>query len=485
MSSVINTNVGSLIAQQSLQNANNALQTSLQRLSTGLQINSGKDDPAGLIASNNLAAEQTGINAAINNANRANNVIGTASGGLTEISNLLNQVEGLVNQSANTGGLSSAELSANQLQVDSVLNTINRIAGSTSFDGTQLLNGSLSYTTSGVAASAFTTLQVNAANLPNNTTKAVVVQVTNSALQGDLTYTAASNNVIGAAPVTLEIAGNNGTQQLTFAGSSTLTEIATAINGITAETGVTASANAGQIDFKASNYGSSQYVSVNAVAGTFAVTGGQSGKAYGTDAKVTVNGAEAQASGTDVTYRDSNLDLNFQLSTATTTGGVTTNGLNNGLTKTFGITGGGATFSLGEKVNNAGLVSIGIQDVSTGGLGDSALGFLSSLGTGGINSLTSNNLATAQKIVDEAVTQVSTLAGRLGAFQKYTLGSTINNLGTAYENASAAESAITDTNFASETANLTRAQILQQSATTVLSQANSQPQNALTLLKNA
>ena len=85
----------------------------------------------------------------------------------------------------------------------------------------------------------------------------------------------------------------------------------------------------------------------------------------------------------------------------------------------------------------------------------------------------------------EAITQVSTLSGRLGAFQKYTLGSTINNLGVAYENASAAESAITDTNFAQETANLTRAQILQQSATTVLSQANSQPQNALVLLKNA
>ncbi|HWE04006.1 MAG TPA: flagellin [Tepidisphaeraceae bacterium] len=476
MSSVINTNVSSLIAQHSLANANNQLSTSLQRLSTGLKINTGADDPAGLIASQNLQAEQTGINQAIDNANRANNVIGTAEGGLNEVSNLLNQVEGLVNQSANTGGLSTAEISANQLQVDSILSTINRIAGSTSFDGTQLLNGNLAYTTSSVSTSAFTTIQVNSATLPNNATKSVVVQVTNSATVGDLTYTAAAGtSAIGGSSVTLQIAGVNGTQQLTFAASSSIAEIATAINAITAQTGVIASASGGQLDFKAQNYGSTQYVSVSSVTAPFAVTGGHSGKAYGTDASVKVNGAAAQVSGTNVSYRDGQLDIDFQLSA----------GLNAGQTKTFGITGGGATFSLGAKVNAAGLASIGIQDVSTGGLGDNNLGFLSSLASGGINSLTSNNLATAQQITDEAITQVSNLRGRLGAFQKYTLASTINNLGVASENAAAAESAITDTDFAQETANLTRSQILQQSATTVLSQANSQPQNALTLLKNA
>ena len=100
MSSVINTNVSSLIAQRSLAANNQALNTSLQRLSTGLKINSGADDPAGLIASEALKAEQTGITTAIDNANRANNVIGTAAGGLNEVSNLLNQLDGLVNQSA-------------------------------------------------------------------------------------------------------------------------------------------------------------------------------------------------------------------------------------------------------------------------------------------------------------------------------------------------------------------------------------------------
>ncbi len=101
----INTNVSSLIAQRALANNQTQLNTSLERLSTGLQINSGADDPAGLIASKSLDAEKTGIQTAINNASLANNVIGTAEGGLNEVSNLLTQLTGLVNQSANTGGL--------------------------------------------------------------------------------------------------------------------------------------------------------------------------------------------------------------------------------------------------------------------------------------------------------------------------------------------------------------------------------------------
>src|SRR6185295_20112963 len=107
-----------------------SLDKSLERLSTGLKINSGGDNPAGLIASENLRAEKQGITQAIDNAGRANNIVGTAEGGLSEVSNLLTQLQSLVNQSANSGGLSKEEFSANQLQVDSVLQTINRISQS-------------------------------------------------------------------------------------------------------------------------------------------------------------------------------------------------------------------------------------------------------------------------------------------------------------------------------------------------------------------
>jgi flagellin len=154
-----------------------------------------------------------------------------------------------------------------------------------------------------------------------------------------------------------------------------------------------------------------------------------------------------------------------------------------GSTESFAITGGGANFELGPTVNDSGKASIGIADVSTASLGNATDGYLNSLGTGGTNSLTNPNLSTAQNILTDAINQVSDLRGRLGAFQDYTIGSTVNALNVAYENSSAAESSIQDTNFAAETSNLTRAQILSQAATTVLSTANSTPQEALTLLR--
>ena len=476
--SVINTNVSSLIAQRSLASNNAKLNTSLQRLSTGLKINSGADDPAGLIASEALKSEQTGISTAIDNANRATNVVGTAEGGLNEVSNLLTELQGLIGQSANTGALSSDEINANQLQVDSILNTVNRIANSTSFQGKNLLDGSLGYTLSNAGTSAFAAISVNSANLPGNTSEAVVVQVTNSATLGTVKYTATASagggvGIIGGSAVTLQISGNIGSQQLSFAGSTKLSAVAAAINNITGETGVTASASGTKLSFATQTYGSDQFVSVSSVSGTFSVTGGTSGKAFASDAKVLVNGALATTNGTDVTYRDNNLDVDLTLSKALNTGGHT---------KTFAITGGGANFALGSEVSDTLKSSIGINSVATGSLGNSSIGYLSSLSTGGANQLTAKSLANAQTIVNTAVNQVSTLRGRLGAFETFTLGSTINSLSVAFENISAANSSIQDTDFAAETANLTRYQILSQASTTVLSQANSAPQNVLKLL---
>src|SRR5436190_708891 len=184
----INTNVSSLIAQRVLRKNNENLNTSLQRLSTGLKINTGADNPAGLIASENLRAEKAGITQAIDNAGRASNIIGTAEGGLSEVSNLLTELQSLVSQSANTGGLSNEEVAANQLQVDSILNTVNRIAQSTAFQGKKLLNGAYDYTTSGVASTSFDNVRINAARVPDGGQVNVVIQVTASAQTGKITY---------------------------------------------------------------------------------------------------------------------------------------------------------------------------------------------------------------------------------------------------------------------------------------------------------
>ncbi|HUB24061.1 MAG TPA: flagellin [Tepidisphaeraceae bacterium] len=477
--SVINTNVTSLLAQNVLATNNSNLSTSLERLSTGLQINSGADNPAGYIAVQSFNQENTGLTTALNNASLAGNVIGTAQGGLGQVSDLLTQLQGLVGQAANSGGVSSDQIQADQLQVNSILNTINRIANGTNFQGIGLLNGNLSYVTSGVKSSALQNLQINSAQLPDTGKLTVNVDLVTAAKQAEITSTTSSVSTA----TTLQINGNLGSVELTFTANTKASAIASEINGVSSETGVTASAALSGTGIKnlsliSSGYGASQFVSVttsNTTGYNFAKASGTVTSGYGSDAVVTVNGTQANAQGNDVSYSTPSLDFQFDLATQLTAGS----------TETFGITGGGANFAIGAQVNDAGVASIGISSVSTANLGDSTDGYLDSLATGGANELSSSNLNTAQKIITAAINQVSSLSGRLGAFQDYTIGSTVSALNVAYENSSAAESAIADTNFASETSNLTRAQILSQAATTVLAQANARPQQALTLLQNA
>src|SRR5215211_6370615 len=164
----INSNISSLQAINRLNKNNADLATRLQRLSSGLKINTGKDAPAKLIASETLRSEIGGINQAIDNSQRATNVINTAEGALGEVSALLLEVQGLTIEAANSGALSPQEIQANQLQVDAILNSVNRIANTTQFNGVKLLNGSLDYTTSGVLSTAIDNMQLNSAKLPDN-----------------------------------------------------------------------------------------------------------------------------------------------------------------------------------------------------------------------------------------------------------------------------------------------------------------------------
>jgi flagellin len=152
----INTNVSSLIVCRVVHEQQSP-EHEFARLEHGLRIKWGGQ--LAINASENLRSEKAGISQAIDNAGRASNIIGTAEGGLSEVSALLTEIQSLVSQSANTGGLSDEEIAANQLQVDSILATVNRIAQATSFQGTKLLNGNYAYTTSGVTSTASTTFR--------------------------------------------------------------------------------------------------------------------------------------------------------------------------------------------------------------------------------------------------------------------------------------------------------------------------------------
>lgn len=186
----INTNVSSLLAQNALANSNNELQTSLTRLSTGLRINSGADDPAGLIASTALQADMTGINSAISNSNLADEMISTADSALGQVSTLLNNIQGLVTQAASTGTESSSQISAAQLQIDSSLNAIDRISQTTNFQGQNLLDGSLDFNVSkgvGADSSNLKSLTISQADLGVNGSLSVTADITSAAAQAQLT----------------------------------------------------------------------------------------------------------------------------------------------------------------------------------------------------------------------------------------------------------------------------------------------------------
>lgn len=258
----INTNVTSLIAVNNLNKNNSAMQISLQRLSTGFRINTGKDDPAGLIASQSLAAEQKATTTAISNAQRADNVIGTAEGSLGEVSNLLVSLQGLVGDAANSAGLSQDEKDADQLQVDSILSTINRISNSASSEGVKLLNGNFDYATSGLAAtSAFTSVSINSAKT-GGATLAVSVSVVASAQKAQLSFAGSTAGLNGAAA--LSFAGNNGTVQLSFASSTKSSAIVASVNQFEDSTGVHAklSSDNKSVLFTSTGYGASQFITV-------------------------------------------------------------------------------------------------------------------------------------------------------------------------------------------------------------------------------
>ena len=463
----INTNISSLQAIRQLSQNQGDLSLHLQRLSSGLKINTGADAPAALIASENLKSEINGINQAIDNASRAGNVVNTAEGALSEVNSLLLQVQTLTNQAANSGALSPAEIQANQLQVDSVLNSINRISNTTEFNGVKLLNGQLDYTTSGIAASAISQAQINSASLPDNGQTQITVQVTASAKFGEVDFLGAG---IGAAPTTVEIAGNVGTQQLSFANGTANSAVAFAINQIKDSTGVSATSSATGVRLVTTGFGSRQFVSLKTITGAFA-----NGKAKGANAVVNINGQRANVDGLKASVRSDNLDITLNLSQAF--------GQQTATTKNFYVTGGGAKFQVGSAVTRLGQVNLGIAAIGTGDLGDASNGFLSSLGTGGLNSLTGGNTIQAQRIITEAITQVAELRGRLGAFQKDTLTTNVNSLNVALQNVTASQSTIADADFAAETASLTRSQILVQANTSVLATANSTPQSVLKLLQ--
>jgi flagellin len=502
-------NLNSLIAQRFLAQQNKGLTKSLERLSTGLRINRGSDDPAGLIASEKLRSNIAKIEGAVSNAERAEQVVNIAEGGLTEISSLLVELQSLVSEAGSEAGLSNEEKEANQTQIDGIIQTIDRIASTTSFSGVKLLNGTYDFQISaGSLDNRVGDFQINAAKL-GSTSKTVNVIVTQSAQHAGLFLSTGGTldlNNSAAHRLVIEVAGTDGAREFSFASGTTLNDIRDSFNSFTALTGVSATTSSTGIVLKSTSLGSDQFVSVDVIddgeintpvgaAGVYLLSSNDENVARaaadntdfdsvtspirdeGLDVGAVVNGVTARGRGDEISVNNDNLDLKITLSSEGNGAQILES------FTAFRITGGGAKFNLGPTVNIANEVRLGIFNVAGRNLGKFGTGFLDDLAAGQTANIVDGDTALAQEVVDAAIDQITLLRGRLGAFQKFTVGTTITSLGIELENTKGAESLIRDTDFAKETAELTRRQVLVAAASNSLNLANAQTQNVLRLLQ--
>ncbi|HEX6999691.1 MAG TPA: flagellin [Gammaproteobacteria bacterium] len=475
MALVINTNVMSLNAQRNLTTSGNLLAVSLQRLSSGLRINSAKDDAAGLAISERMTTQINGLNQAVRNANDGISLAQTTEGALQEVTNNLQRIRELAVQAANATN-SASDLAALDQEVQQRLAEIDRIAGQTSFNGRKVLDGSFGNATFQVGANVGETISVG---LSTSMRTSAIGLLATAAGTVDLSTLFVTTGTGGSISFALTATDFSGTSASFDVDGTTVTlnqayadedAVAAAIEGQL--TGYTVTNDSGTITITNDTIGSAAVEITNADAGAQAA-----GINDGTGTAGTTGGAAAQyvlAAG-ELTLQvgdDAAVDL------AGTYDKVQDllDAINSKVSGLYASVDDDGHLSLTSSES----ITIGGTAVAEVGLTAATVDPTGNLTTVNVLSVDGAN-DTIQRI-DSALTAVSNLRSRLGAIQNR-FQSTINSLLAVAENLSASRSRIQDTDFAAETAALTRAQILQQAGTAMVAQANALPQNVLSLLR--
>ena len=489
MSSTINTNINTLTAQRNLGMNQASLSTSIARLSSGLRINSAKDDAAGLAISDRLNAQIKGLNQAVGNANDGISLAQTAEGALKASTDILQRVRELAVQSANATN-SAGDRQALQAEVGQLVSELDRISQTTEFNGSKLLNGTFGTQQFQVGANANQTITAATANLRtavygNNQVKAA---------GADAVAAAWGSNATTAGSLTIN--GSLGSATVTVAVNSTAKANADLVNAQTAKTGVTATARTEvNLTFDTvgsysltlrSDNGAAQAVSFAVTAtGTsdglgaaVAAINDQSSKT-GVTAALNAGGTAVvltNASGNDITVAD----------TAVQNAGIVTVNKIDGAGTLGGTSVALAADTTADNATVVGYITLDSDKSFSADVDTSNV--LSSDASSTLNKVSELDVTTfakatdALKTVDSALAFISGERAKLGALQSR-FETTISNLQVTSENLSASRSRIVDADFAQETANLSRAQILQQAGTAMVAQANQLPQGVLALLR--
>ena len=489
MPATINTNINSLTAQRNLGTSQMSLSTAIQRLSSGLRINSAKDDAAGLAISDRFSSQIRGLNQAVRNANDGISLSQTTEGALKASTDILQRVRELAVQSANATN-SASDRQALQAEVSQLIGELDRIAQTTEFNGSKLLDGSFGTQQFQVGANANQTITAATANVRTS------VYGNNQVLAAGAAGTLAAFGSNATTAGTLAINGALGSASVTVAVNSTAKANTDLINAQKANTGVGATARTDlSLAFAAVGSYTLTLQSDNSTtqAVSFAVTA--TGTADGLSAAVSaINDqssktgltASLNAAGTAVVLTNATgNDISVSDTAVANAGNVTVQKLDSAAAAS------GAAAVLTADVTAATATVVGYitldaeksfaADVTTSTIlaadSSSTLKKVSDL------DITTFTKATdALKTVDSALAFVSNVRAKLGALQSR-FETTISNLQVTSENLSASKSRITDADFAQETANLSRAQILQQAGTAMVAQANQLPQGVLALLR--
>lgn len=502
MPQVISTNLASLNAQRNLNSSQAGLQTALQRLSSGLRINSARDDAAGLAISQRFTSQINGLNQAVRNANDGISLAQTAEGALQESGNILQRIRQLAIQSANDSN-SASDRKALQAEVSQLTSELNRIANTTTFNGKKVLDGSFSGQKFQVGADANQTINVTISD-------ARATALGNYAR--DSANTTAANGLGVATSASAALAANNfNTQAITINGSlgqstilaasladgSTARTIAAEVNNVTGSTGVTAKATttatignlsaAGTFSFNL--YG--QNTSAIQVSATVTSTSDLTSIRDAINAQTGLTGITAEGTGASLSLTQAE-GYNISLEGVSATGSATLDftGATGSAAATLGAATTTDSSTVGGTVSfnseNAFTVSSSVAGSAGGLFGDATAanagvtGTLAAVGSANISTQTGANSAIS--VLDAAIQKLNSIRADLGAVQNR-FGSTISNLETTSENLDAARSRVRDADFAAETAALTRGQILQQAGTAILAQANALPNGVLSLLR--
>ncbi|MBI4568067.1 MAG: hypothetical protein HY719_06680 [Planctomycetes bacterium] len=581
----INNNLSAFEALRNLRITDQKQSQSLERLSTGLRINRASDDPSGLVVSEQLRAQTASLRQATRNAQSDINMINTAEGALQEVNSLLIDIRESIVFALNTGAADKSQIDAEQRSVDRSIDAIDRIAVTTRFAQRSLLNGksdfqvrsrnalvddlkirsvrfannqsSLVFRVKVTDLASRATVAIASGGMLTGYTKAGVVyndvgQLKSQAGRVASTTVVVSNTQVGRLGsgqfVTMRITGTIGSEDIKLASGASIRDLVSAVNRVTAATGVFAStapvsATPGGVRGGGSGFsfalfsvgfGKEQFVRVEnltqsgsnvGLVRSFAASGtantfnttlvrqGYIAEDFGDDVEARVDGAQVVAKGYSLRVTSNFLDADVRISErlyqiasygtsaadaarGSITGSLATSGL---AFRVMNNADSGLTFQINSEATSIDRVTVGLASVRSSELGltierenlvSSAAsnaasmpqGFLTSLKSGAGNDLFQDPL-NALTIVDAAIAQVSDVRSFLGSISGATLSPAINSLGVAINNITASESTIRDLDFAAETTEFTRAQILFQAGTSVLASANVIPQAVLTLLQ--